>query len=92
MSHLSLHPYEYLHNRKKKRTLTARELRFTFFFGDSIIKEKNIEIPHTRMQDRRFVLVPASEIAANYLHPILRKTIKELLAECNDNTVVKIES
>lgn len=84
---------EYLHNRKKKERWTARELDLDIiFFGDSIIKEKNIEIPHTRMQDRRFVLVPASEIAANYLHPILRKTIKELLAECNDNTVVKIES
>jgi 2-amino-4-hydroxy-6-hydroxymethyldihydropteridine diphosphokinase len=84
---------EYLHNRKKKERWTARELDLDIiFFGDSIIKEKNIEVPHSRMQERRFVLVPASEIAANYLHPILRKTIKELLDECKDNSLVRIEN
>jgi len=82
---------EYYHNRKKKEQWAARELDLDIiFFGNSIIKEKDIEIPHPRVQERRFVLVPASEIAADYLHPILKKTIKELLEECTDTALVRI--
>ena len=82
---------EHYHNRKKKERWAARELDLDIiFFGNSIIKEKELEIPHPRMQERRFVLVPASEIAADYLHPILKKTIRELLEECSDISLVRI--
>ncbi|HPI19929.1 MAG TPA: 2-amino-4-hydroxy-6-hydroxymethyldihydropteridine diphosphokinase [Candidatus Kapabacteria bacterium] len=82
---------EYYHNRKKKERWAARELDLDIiFFGNSIIKEKDIEIPHPRMQERRFVLVPAFEIAADYLHPVLKKSIKDLLEECTDTALVRV--
>ena len=40
------------------------------FFNDEIIDEEGLHIPHPRMQDRRFVLVPLAEIAAKKIHPV----------------------
>ena len=47
-------------------------------FGDSVISEKGLTVPHPAMQQRRFVLEPLAEIAAEVRHPVLQKTIKEL--------------
>ena len=80
---------EYFHNRKKKERWAARELDIDIiFFGDCVKKEKVIEIPHPRMHERRFVLVPAAEIAPNLIHPIYKKSIKKLLQECKDHSFV----
>lgn len=49
----------------------------------------NLVIPHPQMCRRRFVLVPAAEIASEAIHPIYKKTVLELLSECSDNSVVK---
>lgn len=47
-------------------------------FGDLIINQVNFKIPHPRMHKRKFVLDPLNEIAAEILHPELKKSIKEL--------------
>lgn len=58
------------------------------FFNDEIMDEPNLTIPHPQLQNRRFVLVPLHEIAPKLVHPVLQKTIEQLLAECPDELEV----
>lgn len=62
------------------------------FYGDEIIQEPTLQIPHPYLPVRRFALLPLAEIAADIIHPVLKKTIKELLAECPDESEVKLYS
>ena len=48
--------------------------------GEQVITEPGLKIPHPAMHQRRFVLEPLVEIASEALHPVLRKTARELLA------------
>ncbi|CAN5331119.1 2-amino-4-hydroxy-6-hydroxymethyldihydropteridinediphosphokinase [soil metagenome] len=59
------------------------------FYNDEIIDLPNLKIPHPFIQDRKFVLVPMNEIADELIHPILKKTIAQLLLECTDTLEVK---
>jgi len=59
------------------------------FFNDDIIQEKDLIIPHPEIQNRLFVLTPLNELAPNYIHPVLAKTIHELLLGCKDVLNVK---
>jgi 2-amino-4-hydroxy-6-hydroxymethyldihydropteridine diphosphokinase len=52
-------------------------------FGNEIL-----DIPHPRMNERRFVLVPTAEIAPNSTHPLTQKTMQQLLNECTDTSEV----
>jgi 2-amino-4-hydroxy-6-hydroxymethyldihydropteridine diphosphokinase len=58
------------------------------FFGDQIIQEPDLVIPHPEISKRRFVLEPLSEIAPYLEHPLLKETIAELLAGCMDHSIV----
>ena len=59
------------------------------FFNTDIIEQPGLEVPHPRLQDRRFVLEPLVEIAPHYIHPVLNKTVFELLISCPDPLDVK---
>jgi 2-amino-4-hydroxy-6-hydroxymethyldihydropteridine diphosphokinase len=58
-------------------------------FGTSIVNAADLEIPHPRITERRFVLVPMSEIAPALRHPVLRLTMAELLAATKDRSQVR---
>lgn len=62
------------------------------FYDDEVIRSEDLVIPHSRLHLRQFTLVPMNEIAGNFRHPVLKKTISELLAECEDKLEVRLFS
>ncbi len=58
-------------------------------YGTSVVRAPELEVPHPRMAERRFVLVPLVELAPMLRHPTLRKTVAELLAETRDRSSVR---
>lgn len=60
------------------------------FFGKQIIFTENLVVPHPRLHERRFALLPLNEIAPERIHPILKKSVSELLASCTDRSRVTI--
>lgn len=58
------------------------------FFNKEIINSKKLQVPHPRLQLRNFVLIPLNELSPNFKHPVLHKTINQLLKICPDDLTV----
>ena len=58
------------------------------FFGNKIINESNLIIPHEGIEFRRFTLIPLDEIIPDFTHPKIHETIHEILEVCNDSLAV----
>jgi len=54
------------------------------FFDNMIVNSKTLDIPHPRIQLRKFVLTPMLELTPDLIHPILNKSIRQLEIECVD--------
>jgi len=59
-------------------------------FDDEIIDSEKLNVPHPLMQNRNFVLLPMQDLKLNWKHPILQKTISELIATTPDESVCTI--
>jgi 2-amino-4-hydroxy-6-hydroxymethyldihydropteridine diphosphokinase len=62
------------------------------FYDDDIIHEPLLQIPHPAIAARKFALLPLAEMLPDFVHPVLKKTMKQLLAACTDaGKVEKLE-
>ncbi len=72
----------------RKRTLGVVESRAIdidiLFYDDEIISFPDLKIPHPRLHLRKFALLPLMDIAPNLQHPLLKKSIRQLVAEVRD--------
>jgi len=76
--------------RVRKEKWGPRLIDLDLLFYDNIVfKKKGISLPHPEIQKRKFVLTPMSEISESFIHPVLKKTIKTLLQESLDTSVIK---
>ena len=62
------------------------------FYGDQVIHDGELIVPHARLHERRFVLAPLAELTRNLVHPVLGQTVSTLLAAlCDPHAVRRLE-
>lgn len=61
------------------------------FFDEEVITTPPLVIPHPRLHERAFVLVPLADIAPDFVHPVLQKTVSELLREVDASEIKMFE-
>ena len=81
---------KYGRERKKTNGYSDRKIDIDILlFDNEIIFSKEVTIPHPRMLERKFVLVPLVEIAKNTLHPIEKKQLVSCLNNCSDASLIE---
>ena len=77
--------------RRRRERNGPREIDIdVLLYGKSVVRIDALEIPHPRMQDRRFVLAPLIELAPEMRHPVVKKTFRQLLETLEGQRVVQV--
>ncbi len=76
-------------SRSESENYQARTIDIdVLLFDDEVISYQNLNVPHLRMLERKFVLVPLAEIAPTAIHPIVKETVLMCLQNCTDNSEI----
>jgi len=59
------------------------------FYGDEVVDVAGLKVPHPRLHERVFVLAPLADIAPDFIHPVLKKSVREMFLELKDAGWVK---
>lgn len=77
--------------RERRLRWGARVIDIDMLYFDNVVLETEyLHLPHPRLHQRRFTLVPLVEIAPDFIHPVLYKTNQQLLNECTDKSQVNV--
>lgn len=89
-----LHALRGIERMLASRKLVARGPRVIdldiLLYGNSVVHTEELQIPHPRMDQRRFVLAPLAELAPDLRHPVRGATIAELLEAARDKSAVRL--
>jgi len=81
---------ELILGRKREEKWGSRTIDIDIlFYGDAVINEAGLQIPHPELHKRRFTLEPLSEIAPHFVHTNYKKPVLALKNELSDNLIVK---
>jgi 2-amino-4-hydroxy-6-hydroxymethyldihydropteridine diphosphokinase len=58
------------------------------YYDDTVINDEILQIPHPHLHQRRFTLIPLNDLDADFIHPVLKQSNKELLLHCSDKCEV----
>lgn len=76
------------------KTLAGYESRIIdldlLFIDEKVINKANLKIPHEKMADRKFVLLPLNELNPLFIHPLQRISVNKLLQKCNDESEINL--
>jgi 2-amino-4-hydroxy-6-hydroxymethyldihydropteridine diphosphokinase len=97
-----LDPLDLLTFLKETEVILGRQATFRFgprlidldiiFYDDLVFKTPRLTIPHPRIAERAFILIPLAEIAPNLYHPVLGKTIQQLKTDVDPSSVELFQS
>ena len=77
--------------RDRSQPLSPRTIDLDLlFYNDRVVQRPGLIIPHPHIQERRFVLSPLNSIAADYVHPVLKQTVAQLLDRCQGDKHVQL--
>ena len=84
----SLHDIEYILGRRRNVINEERVIDLDLIdYSNKILENRDIIIPHPRAHKRRFVMEPLAELDKNWVHPILKKNVDEILKKLNNQNV-----
>lgn len=82
---------EYFGRERSQGVYLDREMDVDILYFDAmVLDEPELQIPHPRLYDRRFVLMPLAEVVPDWNDPVKNLTVAELLKACTDQSVVKV--